>query len=194
MENNLHSIKIQNLEGSKLTTELLEIPKFNSLKEQEPIINFQNKRLKDYQINEKSLREFLTNKHQDEIIKNSESIVPKNLEYNMEGNFTLSHDQYNIKFENGKLNKIKFKDKKVEFLNTSRTYFKVSSKKELIKEASIESSFSFSNEKILGIKQYLAFNSAKKSTIDFFIDETISSFFISIKIKWPSKIDLDKKH
>ncbi len=129
LENNLHSIKIQNLEGSKLTTELLEIPKFNSLKEQEPIINFQNKRLKDYQINEKSLREFLTNKHQDEIIKNSESIVPKNLEYNMEGNFTLSHDQYNIKFENGKLNKIKFKDKKVEFLNTSRTYFKVSSKK-----------------------------------------------------------------
>ncbi len=54
LENNLHSIKIQNLEGSKLTAELLEIPKFNSLKEQEPIINFQNKRLKDYQINEKA--------------------------------------------------------------------------------------------------------------------------------------------
>ncbi len=129
MENNLHSIKIQNLEGFKLTAELLEIPKFNSLKEQEPIINFQNKRLKDYQINEKSLREFLINKQQEEIVKDLESIAPKNLEYNMEGNFTLSHDQYNIKFENGKLNKIKFKDKKVEFLNTSRTYLKVLSKK-----------------------------------------------------------------
>ncbi len=125
----MHSIKIQNLEGSKLTAELLEIPKFNSLKEQEPIINFQNKRLKDYQINEKSLREFLINKQQEEIVKDLESIAPKNLEYNMEGNFTLSHDQYNIKFENGKLNKIKFKDKKVEFLNTSRTYLKVLSKK-----------------------------------------------------------------
>ncbi|WKC85543.1 histidine kinase [Borreliella lusitaniae] len=193
LENSFHSIKIQNLEGSKLTAELLEIPKFNSLKEQEGIINFQNKRLKDYQINEKSLREFLINKNQEEIVKNSESIATKNLEYNMEGNFTLSHDQYNIKFENGKLNKIKFKDKKVEFLNTSRTYFKVLSKKELIKEASIESSFSFSNEKILGIKQYLAFHSASKSTIDFFIDETISSFFVSIKIKWPSEVNLDKK-
>ncbi|AYE36500.1 histidine kinase [Borrelia turcica IST7] len=193
LDTNFYSIKIQNLEGTKIVTDFLEIPEFNSLKEQALILQFQNKRLKEYQINENSLKEFLTSKNFDNHSNNLESITSKNLEYNMEGNFTLSHSKYNVKFEEGKLSKIKYKERKAEFLDSCRTYFKVSSKKDIIIEPTIESSFSFSNEKILGVRQYLNFNTKEKSIIDFFLDENLASFFISIKIVWPSDIKLDDK-
>ncbi|AJW73432.1 hypothetical protein [Borrelia hermsii] len=193
LDANFYSIKIQNLEGKKITTELLEIPEFNSLKEQALILQFQNKRLKEYQVNETSLKEFLVNKNFEYHLTNLEPITSKNLEYNMEGNFTLSHEKYHVKFEEGKLNKIKYKERKVEFLDFCRTYIKVLSKKEIVIEPTIESSFSFSNEKIVGIRQYLNFNEKEKSIIDFFLDESLAGFFISIKIAWPSAITCNNK-
>ncbi|AHH12671.1 Hypothetical protein BHO_0050700 [Borrelia hermsii YBT] len=193
LDANFYSIKIQNLEGKKITTELLEIPEFNSLKEQALILQFQNKRLKEYQINETSLKEFLVNKNFEYHLTNLEPITSKNLEYSMEGNFTLSHEKYHVKFEEGKLNKIKYKERKVEFLDFCRTYIKVLSKKEIVIEPTIESSFSFSNEKIVGIRQYLNFNEQEKSIIDFFLDESLAGFFISIKIAWPSAITCNNK-
>ncbi|UGQ17427.1 histidine kinase [Borrelia sp. RT1S] len=193
LETNLYSIKIQNLEGTKIVADFLEIPEFNSLREQAIILQFQNKRLKEYQINENSLKEFLTSKNFEQHPNNPESVTSKNLEYNMEGNFTLSHLKYNVKFEEGKLSKIKHKERKVEFLNSCRTYLRVLSKKEIIIEPAIESSFSFSNDKILGVRQYLDFNTKEKSIIDFFLDETLAGFFISMKIVWPSDIALDSK-
>ncbi|UEQ07483.1 histidine kinase [Borrelia hermsii] len=193
LDANFYSIKIQNLEGKKITTELLEIPEFNSLKEQALILQFQNKRLKEYQVNETSLKEFLVNKNFEYHLTNLEPITSKNLEYNMEGNFTLSHEKYHVKFEEGKLNKIKYKERKVEFLDFCRTYIKVLSKKEIVIEPTIESSFSFSNEKIVGIRQYLNFNEKAKSIIDFFLDESLAGFFISIKIAWPSAITCNNK-
>ncbi|AHH10837.1 Hypothetical protein BCO_0050701 [Borrelia coriaceae ATCC 43381] len=194
LDANFYSIKIQNLEGKKINTELLEIPEFNSLKEQALILQFQNKRLKEYQINENSLKEFLVNKNSQELPSNLEPITSKNLEYNMEGNFTLSHEKYHVKFKEGKLNKIKYKDRKVEFLDSCKTYIKILSKKNIIIEPTIESSFSFSSEKIVGIRQYLNFNTKEKSIIDFFLDENLASFFISIKIVWPSNIICNNKN
>ncbi|AAX17965.1 serine/threonine kinase, putative [Borrelia turicatae 91E135] len=193
LDANFYSIKIQNLEGKKITTELLEIPEFNSLKEQAIILQFQNKRLKEYQINEISLKEFLVNKNFEYHSTNLEPITSKNIEYNMEGNFTLSHEKYHVKFEEGKLNKIKYKERKAEFLDSCRTYIKILSQKDIIIEPTIESSFSFSNEKIVGIRQYLNFNTKEKSIIDFFLDENLASFFISIKIAWPSVITCNNK-
>ncbi|WP_281862065.1 histidine kinase [Candidatus Borrelia fainii] len=194
LDANFYSIKIQNLEGKKITTELLEIPEFNSLKEQEIILQFQNKRLKEYQINEISLKKFLVNKNFEYHSTNLEPITSKNIEYNMEGNFTLSHEKYHVKFEEGKLNKIKYKERKTEFLDSCRTYIKLLSQKDIIIEPTIESSFSFSNEKIVGIRQYLTFNTKEKSIIDFFLDENLASFFISIKIAWPSVITCNNKN
>ncbi|BCR22058.1 histidine kinase [Borrelia sp. HM] len=194
MDTNFYSIKIQNLEGKKINIELLEIPEFNSLKEQSLIFQFQNKRLKEYQINENSLKEFLVNKNFEHHSNNLETITNKNLEYNMEGNFTLSHEKYYVKFESGKLNKIKHKDRQAEFLDSCKTYIKIISKKSIIIEPTIESSFSFSNDKILGIRQYLNFNTKEKSIIDFFLDESLASFFISLKIVWPSVINHNNKN
>ncbi|ACH93580.1 serine/threonine kinase, putative [Borrelia duttonii Ly] len=188
LDTNFYSIKIQNLEGKKINTELLEIPEFNSLKEQALVLQFQNKRLKEYQINEASLKEFLTNKNFENQSQNPEPITSKNLEYNMEGNFTLSHEKYYVKFKEGKLNRIKYKEKNSEFLDSCRTYIKTLSKKEIIIEPIIESSFSFSNEKIIGIRQYLNFNAKEKSIIDFFLDENLASFFISLKLVWPTTV------
>ncbi|UPA09336.1 histidine kinase [Borrelia nietonii YOR] len=193
LDANFYSIKIQNLEGKKITTELLEIPEFNSLKEQTLMLQFQNKRLKEYQINETSLKEFLINKNFEYHLTNLESITSRNLEYNMEGNFTLSHEKYHVKFKEGKLNKIKYKERKIEFLDSCRTYIKILSKKNIVIEPTIESSFSFSNEKTVGIRQYLNFNEKEKSIIDFFLDESLAGFFISIKIAWPSDITCNNK-
>ncbi|WP_024653400.1 hypothetical protein [Borrelia persica] len=193
LDTNFYSIKIQNLEGKKINIELLETPEFNSLKEQALILQFQNQRLKEYQINENSLKEFLTNKNFEDQSTNLEPITSKNLEYNMEGNFTLSHEKYHVKFEKGKLNKIKYKERKAEFLDSCRTYIKILSKKEIIIEPIIESSFSFSNEKIVGIRQYLDFNAKEKSIIDFFLNEDLASFFISLKIVWPEIINYNNK-
>ncbi|WP_199911325.1 histidine kinase [Candidatus Borreliella tachyglossi] len=194
LDTNFYSTKIQNLEGIKIATELLEIPEFNSLKDQGLILQFQNKRLKEYQINENSLKEFLINKNFENHLTNLEPITSKNLEYNMEGNFTLSHEKYHVKFEAGKLSKIKHKERNAEFLDSCKTYLKFSSKKDITLEPAIESSFSFSNENILGVRQYLNFDTQEKSILDFFLDESLASFFISIKIVWPSTLTFDNKN